>query len=198
MFHLQMGTVSYFTDFFLFHTLQKPILCVSIILHVLCFAVCWSSRCLFSLLWKHGKTTQILQRRFTEHVLCLCLDVNDIMTFSVLVYHFLAQVFLGRKKTILLTARLWLELRCFAPPRSGCLCVVQWVLLHMELLSPSVKALHDSPGQSKPLIWEVLWDLEGRFMMLIISLHLRQMSYTPSCGATRRLHLKCMRLKHLC
>jgi len=68
----------------------------------------------------------------------------------------------------------------------------------MELLLPSVKALHESPGQMKPLVREVLWDLEGRFMMLIISLHLRQMSYTPGCGATSGLHLKCMRLKHLC
>lgn len=62
----------------------------------------------------------------------------------------------------------------------------------MELLLPSVKALHESPGQIKPLEGEVLWDLKGRFMMLIICLHLRLMSYTPSCEATSRLYLKCM------
>lgn len=85
-----------------------------------------------------------------------------------------------------------------SPPRSRCLCVVQWALLHMELLLPSVKALHESPGQIKLIVWEVLWDLEGRFMMLIISWHLRQMSHTLSCAAMSRLHLKCMWLKHLC
>lgn len=78
------------------------------------------------------------------------------------------------------------------PPSSHCLCVVQWVLLHVELLLPSVKALHESPGQIKPVVWEVLQDLQGRFMMLIISQHLRQMSHTLSCAATSSLHLKCM------
>lgn len=80
------------------------------------------------------------------------------------------------------------------PPSSRCLCVVQWALL----LLPSVKALHESPGQIKPVVWEVLQDLQGRFMTLIISRHLRQMSHTLSCAATSRLHLKCMWLKHLC
>lgn len=67
-------------------------------------------------------------------------------------------------------------------PPEVTVCVVQWALLHEELLLPSVKALHESPEQIKPVVWEVLRDLERRFMMLIISWHLRQMSHIQLCS----------------
>lgn len=70
----------------------------------------------------------------------------------------LTQAFFGEKKDW--SPNNTAPARCRAsPPRSGCLCVVQWALLHMELLLPSVKALHESPDQIKSLIRVVLWDL---------------------------------------
>lgn len=46
--HLQMGTVSYFTDFLSIPHVTKDYSVLFIILHMFCFAVCWSSRSLFS------------------------------------------------------------------------------------------------------------------------------------------------------
>lgn len=79
--NLQMGTVSFFNDFLSIPRVIKDysiFVCIS--LHKFCFAVCWRSRCLFSFLKKHDKVIQILQRSLTKHVLCLCLDMKDIVT----------------------------------------------------------------------------------------------------------------------
>lgn len=192
--HLQMGTVSYFTDFLSIPHVTKD---YSVLLyhppHVL-FCSVLEQQIPFFLSFKSMIKPYKFYRGVSQNmssVFVWTLILSWLFNISWL------QHFWG-EKGLFSQQQSSGSSRSASPPRSCCLCVVQWALLHVELLLPSVKALHESPGQIKLVVWEMLRDLEGRFMMLIISRHLRQMSHTLSCEATSRLHLKCLWLKHLC
>lgn len=134
--------------FCLFPMSKKTTLCISISLHVQCFAMCWSNTCLLFSLYKHCKGTPVLQG--------VSQSTSPLIVWVVMIsWHFLYAFFLsslkyllGKKKIIPLTMlRLWL--RCFIP-RSGCLCVVHSLFCRRNCFCLQWNPLHERPSKSKP------------------------------------------------